>query len=120
MRTNGARTALLGSSAESFDLTVLEPSENSPDLPAINELIEKLADVEHERWAHWQRYLHSKCVRASDGSLTIPPELVLRWELQIDTPYSELSEEEKESDRDQVRRYLSIIAEYSNSLNFDQ
>ncbi|WP_328224018.1 hypothetical protein OG272_33505 [Streptomyces sp. NBC_00104] len=73
-------------------------------------MVEELANVEHERWAHWQRYLHSKCVRDDDGSLTIPAELVRRWELQMNTPYSELSEEEKESDREQVRRYLPIVS----------
>lgn len=79
--------------------------------PRLLGLVEELATVEHERWSHWQRYLHSKCVRAEDGSLTIPAELVRRWELQMNTPYSELSEEEKESDREQVRRYLPIITE---------
>jgi len=77
-------------------------------------LIDKLADIEHERWSHWQRYLHSKCERARDGSLVIPAHLVDRWESQMNTPYSALSEEEKESDREQVRRYLPIIA---NALN---
>lgn len=72
-------------------------------------MVDELANVEHERWAHWQRYLHSKCVSDDDGSLTIPAELVERWELQMNTPYSELSEAEKESDREQVRRYLPII-----------
>ncbi|MFI6853940.1 hypothetical protein [Streptomyces sp. NPDC050416] len=71
--------------------------------------MEELASVEHERWSHWQRYLHSRCSRQSDGSLTIPAELVLRWESQMDTPYAELSEAEKESDREQVRRYLPVI-----------
>ncbi|MGW1362930.1 hypothetical protein ACWCQP_36675 [Streptomyces chartreusis] len=74
-------------------------------------MIESLASVEHERWAHWQRYLHSRCVRDHDGSLKIPAELVQRWESQMNTPYSELSEKEKESDREQVRRYLPIITE---------
>lgn len=74
-------------------------------------LIEKLADVEHERWSHWQRYLHSKCERTHDGSLVIPADLVERWESQMNTPYSALSEKEKESDREQVRRYLPIIAD---------
>ncbi|MFF3657341.1 hypothetical protein [Streptomyces olivochromogenes] len=73
--------------------------------------MEELASVEHERWSHWQRYLHSQCVRDNDdGSLIIPAVLVQRWEQQMNTPYSELSEKEKESDREQVRRYLPIIA----------
>jgi hypothetical protein len=73
-------------------------------------LIDTLASVEHERWAHWQRYLHSKCVpQRLTGDLLIPAELVKKWEKQIDTPYSELSELEKESDREQVRKYLPLI-----------
>jgi len=73
-------------------------------------LIESLAAVEHERWAHWQRYLHSKCSRKADGSLLLPAELVQKWEKQIATKYEDLGEEQKESDRDQVRRYLPLIA----------
>jgi hypothetical protein len=75
----------------------------------LDRLTEALANVEHERWSHWQRYMHSKCKRMSDGSLIVPPELVDQWERQLATSYSELSEAEKESDREQVRRYLPII-----------
>jgi hypothetical protein len=42
--------------------------------------------------------------------LLIPGHLVRRWEIQTATPYVELPEEQKESDREQVRRYLPIIA----------
>ncbi len=36
-------------------------------------LINELSEVEHERWARWQRYLHSKCTaHGDDGSLLIP------------------------------------------------
>ena len=73
-------------------------------------LLEKLSAIEHDRWAHWQRYLHSRCERQPDGSLLIPAELADRWTEQIDTPYAELSALEKESDREQVRRYLPVIA----------
>jgi hypothetical protein len=72
-------------------------------------LIEELSAIEHERWSHWQRYLHDQCERQSDGSLTIPAELVRRWSEQMSTPYAQLSESEKESDREQVRRYLPVI-----------
>ena len=75
-----------------------------------NALLEVLAAVEHERWAHWQRYVHSRCARSEDGSLVIPAELVERWTAQVSTPYAELSEPEKESDREQVRKYLPLIA----------
>jgi hypothetical protein len=72
-------------------------------------LLEQLAAVEHERWSHWQRYMHSRCVRHPDGSLLLPADLVARWEKQIDTKYSQLDEKEKESDREQVRKYLPLI-----------
>ena len=76
---------------------------------ARKELLEALAAVEHERWSHWQRYLHSKCIPSDDGSLTIPAELVGRWSAQITTSYDELSEVEKKSDRDQVRKTLEVV-----------
>ncbi|GFM19738.1 MULTISPECIES: hypothetical protein [Mycobacteriales] len=73
------------------------------------ELMEKLAAIEHERWAHWQQYMHDQCQRAKDGSLIIPAHLAKRWQTQIETPYENLSDSEKDSDREQVRRYLPII-----------
>lgn len=74
-------------------------------------LLEELSAVEHERWAHWQQYLHEQCRHADDGSLVIPSELAKRWTTQIATPYSELSDAQKESDREQVRRYLPVLVE---------
>ncbi|HXM64146.1 MAG TPA: hypothetical protein VN950_25010 [Terriglobales bacterium] len=76
----------------------------------LDDLLERLAAIEHERWSHWQQYLHSKCVPQPGGSLLIPADLVARWQTQIDRKYNELSEEEKESDREQVRKYLPLIA----------
>lgn len=76
---------------------------------ALGEIVETLAAAEHERWSHWQRYMHDKGTRQPDGSLLIPAELVERWDKQIATKYSDLSHAEKESDRDQVRGYLPII-----------
>lgn len=79
------------------------------------ELLEPLAAIEHERWAHWQKYLHSQCSKNSDGSLTIPRELVERWERQLKTPYHNLSQKEKDSDKEQVKRYLDFILRQINS-----
>lgn len=79
------------------------------------ELREKLAAIEHKRWADWQRYVHSVCYENKGiggeptGELTIPSELARRWERQIEAPYHELSEKEKDSDREQVDRYWQLI-----------
>jgi hypothetical protein len=72
-------------------------------------LLEQLASIEHERWSHWQRYLHSKCIRQPDGSLLMPADLVERWQKQVETKYTDLGDQEKESDREQVRKYLPVI-----------
>jgi hypothetical protein len=76
---------------------------------ALDALLETLAAAEHERWSHWQRHMHSKSVPQGDGSMLIPADLVKQWEKQIATPYSELTDKEKESDREHVRRYLPLI-----------
>lgn len=73
--------------------------------------IDRLAAVEHARWAHWQQYMHDQCISTSDGSLVIPAELVSRWSTQIATPYEELTEPERASDREQVRLYLPLIVD---------
>ncbi len=72
-------------------------------------LIEALSDKEHEGWSHWMRYLFSTCDKAADGSLIIPAALVKRWQRQIDTSYAQLSEREKQSDRNEVAHILPLI-----------
>ena len=84
------------------------PYELPPGL-ASESLVEALAALEHERWSHWQRYLHAQCDRRSDGALVIPAELASRWEVQMSTPFSDLSEDEKDSDREQVLLYLPTV-----------
>lgn len=79
------------------------------DTESRNPLIEELADIEHQRWADWQKYLHGLCIVNADGSLTIPASNVAHWRRQIHTSYAELTEREKQSDRDQVERYMPII-----------
>lgn len=76
---------------------------------ALTAIVEDLAHIEHQRWSHWQTYMHSMGVRQADGSLLIPRDLVDRWDRQSSTLYANLSEKEKESDREQVRKYLPFI-----------
>lgn len=73
-------------------------------------LYEQLAAIEHERWAHWQKYLHDVCgLRQPDGSIILPASSVEHWDRQIATPYERLSEREKASDREQVDRFWHLI-----------
>lgn len=77
----------------------------------LKEFVEKGADIEHDRWGHWQKYMMSKMSMLDNGDMVLPKEFVDRWFRQIDTPYSELSEPEKESDRKETRNYLPLITE---------
>nr|WP_301294215.1 hypothetical protein [Nitrobacter winogradskyi] len=76
--------------------------------------MEELAALEHQRWAHWQKYVHDSGQRQPDGSILLPAEIVSRWEKQINTPYVDLSDEEKDSDREQVRKYLPLLERWLN------
>ncbi|KXU96447.1 hypothetical protein CR51_22885 [Caballeronia megalochromosomata] len=78
---------------------------------ALNAIVEDLARIEHERWSHWQMYMHEKGTRQPDGSLLLARDLVERWDRQIGTTYEKLSEKEKDGDREQVRKYLPLIVE---------
>lgn len=63
------------------------------------ELLEKLADLEHQQWAHWTQYMLNN----------LTEENIARWRRQIETPYNNLSEKEKESDRKWAKKVLSLI-----------
>jgi chromosome segregation ATPase len=78
----------------------------------VNNLREQLAAIEHQRWADWQKWVHSLSPQNADGSRTIPAAMVETWERQIETPYAELSEAEKDSDREQVDRYWQLIGAF--------
>ena len=82
-----------------------------PPLPKQEEIekefVEKGADLEHQRWARWQAYCH-RILRENCSSIKLE-EVLARWDRQIATPYSELSEQEKESDRKETRNYLPLL-----------
>lgn len=75
-------------------------------------LREALAELEHTRWAHWQKYLHSHCIANPDGSLTIPAELVQHWQQQIYTKYADLTEPEKDKDRKEADQTLDVLSRF--------
>ena len=72
-------------------------------------MIEKLAEVQHEIWAHWMKYLFETSALNEDGSVTIPPDKVKRWKRQMNTRYSDLSQKEKESDVEQAHKVVAVI-----------
>lgn len=81
--------------------------------PVLTGLRDDLAAIEHERWSHWQRYMHAQCRPdpGEAGALVIPAELVKRWDRQAAAEFSQLTPQEQDSDREQVDRYLPFLIE---------
>ena len=77
--------------------------------------IDNHADLEHEIWASWMRYMFSKGTYNPDGSWTMPAELVERWQDQMNTPYSLLTEKEQKSDIEQVQKH--VLLERTGGIN---
>lgn len=76
-----------------------------------NELFEKLAAIEHERWVDWQSY----CLKRVSEEIGIDTIGDKRWDKLTGIWYSqmvsfdELCEEDKDKDREQVMRYWYLI-----------
>jgi len=64
-------------------------------------LLEKLAALEHQQWAHWTKYMLENST----------PENIERWQKQIETPYEKLHNHEKVSDREWALKALEIFKE---------
>lgn len=81
------------------------------------ELREALAEYAHDAWAGWMKYMFGKCEFVPwtnpDGTLgarlVIPDWAHDRWTRQARTPYADLPESEKESDRLEADRMIEIM-----------
>ena len=89
-----------------------------------DELLEPMADMEHEQWIHWMKHFKKlgcpeklevgkfSTVRAHKEPLVLlvfKAEDWERWEKQMSTNYHDLSEKEKDSDRKQARNMLDYL-----------
>lgn len=96
-----------------FDASCPCHNPHTPSTDWESDFIEKGADIEHTRWSKWQEYFFDACeIESEDAEIVVmklPRERYDRWMRQIATPYAELSEQEKESDRREVRSYLPLI-----------
>lgn len=72
-------------------------------------LREALSDLSHSIWSSWMRWMLSIGTFNEDGSWTMPVELVKAWQRQIETPYAQLTEREKDLDREQADKILKMI-----------
>ena len=75
------------------------------------EIRELVAEVSHEIWSHWMKYLFSRC-EDDDLGIVIMHEDARHWDRQRKMPYEELTEREKDSDREQADKIIKIINKY--------
>lgn len=83
-------------------------------------LREKLADIEHQRWSDWMEFVIDSSIISGDDNIgirTIGVETKRfdRWKEQMETDYDDLTEKEKDSDREQVDRYFPLLKEFLSS-----
>lgn len=64
-----------------------------------NDVLERLADLEHQQFIAWTTYFLAN----------LTPENIERWTRQCATPYADLTEKEKASDREWARKALQAI-----------
>lgn len=80
---------------------------------------EALAALEHDQWAHWTKYMLDILAPVLELGFALGPEFhpdvvkareaLERWERQINTPYADLSEQEKNSDREWADKVLAAL-----------
>ncbi len=78
----------------------LSPSKIVKPVVSGEEILEQLAELEHIQWAHWMEYLQSKRYHHFDPQPAFHSEDWEHWMKQVATPYTKLSEKEKESERE--------------------
>jgi hypothetical protein len=85
-------------------------------------LREALAALEHDQWAHWTRHMLGALkeviglgfYEARDNNIDLSGvrDTLDRWERQIATPYADLTEAEKNSDREWADKVLAVSRAY--------
>lgn len=71
---------------------------------AYNLIVESMAELSHTQWAGWAEWMMANWEETHTPSGETYQE---RWTRQIATPYADLSEEEKESDRIEARKMIA-------------
>ena len=86
---------------------------------------EALSEYAHEAWSGWMKYMFSKGefrnINTDNGRIIMiwimSTWAVERWQRQMNTPYADLPESEKASDRDEADKILSLIGGDDGSNN---
>ena len=80
----------------------------------MSEFRERLAELCHDQWSGWMKYMlhEDRGALLSTPAWVINTESFKRWSRQMNTPYAELSEKEKESDRNEADKFIALVEEF--------
>ena len=78
-----------------------------------NDKIELIADFMHDQWSHWTKHQFKVMFNYQNWSEE-KDELIERWRRQMNTPYAELSEKEKDSDREWAKKLIDLLGEQND------
>jgi hypothetical protein len=92
-------------------------------------LRERLAELCHAQWSGWMRYMLDDCdssvcpaVRGPNAEHPQPrlqhADYLARWRRQMATPYADLSDAEKDSDRAEADRFVALIGDVARDARF--
>lgn len=73
--------------------------------------IERFADFYHGERSGWIKEMLGETASNSDGSITISKEQLDMWENRMNTPYQDITEDEKESSKSQAAKIIDIVEE---------
>lgn len=72
--------------------------------------VEEVAAIQHDQWSSWMRYLFGKCFKPSNSEDVIIPAAYAKNLIRlVETPYDQLTEKEKGSDRVEAERYREFL-----------
>lgn len=74
-------------------------------------LIEPLAEYAHTAWVEWMRWIFECATMNADGTMTLPALRVKRWQRLVQASYDDLSEIEREPDREEAREIIHVLHE---------
>lgn len=76
---------------------------------------EKLAELCHSQWSGWMEYQFSQGTLNEDGTWTMPKWAVDRRTQLMKTSYSEMSESDKDKDREEADKFLALLEKHNKS-----
>jgi len=74
------------------------------------ETLEKMADLEHRQWSHWTAYMLRTLLKDHPELMT--DHNVVRWSRQILIDYQDLTETEKDSDREWAEKAMYLMRDF--------